>query len=118
MKNKEEFQTKSRKERVFPIHKKLFKLFNKKKSGYCFTREQGVKLNKDVVTRTFTGIVRKLELKDVTLHTIRHTFISHSLMAGVSIWEVAQWVGHSTSHMTELYGHLCTDRREIDKLNF
>lgn len=118
VRNKEEFQTKSRKERVFPMHKKLFKLFNKKKNGYCFTRDQGVRLNKDVVTRTFTDIVHKLELNDVTLHTLRHSFISHSLMSGVSIWEVAQWVGHSTSHMTELYGHLCTDRREIDKLSF
>jgi len=38
VRNKEEFQTKSRKERVFPMHKKLFKLFNNKKNEYCFTR--------------------------------------------------------------------------------
>jgi integrase len=118
VRNKEGFQTKSRKERVLPMHKKLFKLFNNKKKGYCFTRNHDAGLNKDVVTRTFTDIVHKLELNDVTLHTLRHSFISHSLMSGVSIWEVAQWVGHSTTHMTELYGHLCTDRREIDKLNF
>lgn len=114
VKNKEGFLTKSRKERVLPLHKKISKLFNHSK-GYCF-KNRGMKINKHAATRDFHKIVKEIGLTDVSLHTLRHTFISHSLMAGISPWEVGKWVGHSSVYITELYGHLCPDRREIDKL--
>jgi integrase len=72
----------------------------------------------NVVTRSFVDITRKQGLKDVTVHTLRHTFISHCLMHGLSPWEVGKWVGHSSVYITELYGHLSPDRREIDRLKF
>lgn len=117
VRNRDDFLTKSRKERVMPIHNKLI-LFLKNKTkriGYCFSLNDN-KLNPHTVTDKFKKLIKKTELPDVTIHTLRHTFISHCLMSGISIWEVGQWVGHSSSHMTELYGHLCPKRKEIDKL--
>ena len=88
--------------------------------AYCFLRN-GRKIHKDAVARDFRKAADRIGLHDVTIHTLRHTFISQCLMAdtekgGISIWEVSKWVGHSSVYITELYGHLCPDRREIDKL--
>ncbi|MBI5795896.1 MAG: hypothetical protein HZA47_06210 [Planctomycetes bacterium] len=49
------------------------------------------------------------------LHPHSHT--SHAPMFGISIWEVAKWLGYSTTYVTELYGYLCPERREIDRLD-
>ena len=56
-----------------------------------------------------------------SLHTLKHTFVSRCLIDNISISKVAKWAGHSTTHITELYSHLCPDeniQRDIDKLNF
>ncbi|MCQ3928525.1 MAG: hypothetical protein DPW17_14740 [Candidatus Jettenia sp.] len=73
---------------------------------YCFKKD-GKIIHEDRASRDFIALVEKVGLTDIGLHTLRHTFISQCLMAGISIWEVAKWVGHSTAYMTELYGHLC-----------
>lgn len=48
--------------------------------------------------------------KGVTFHTLRHTFITHTLDRGVPIHTVAHICGHSTTYMTEVYGHLIKGR--------
>ncbi len=119
VKNKGDFLVKSRKERAVPLHQDLADIFPPSRPaagrGYCFLRN-GRKIHKDAVTRDFRRVADGIGLHDVTIHTLRHTFISHCLMDKISIWEVAQWVGHSSVYITELYSHLCPDRREIDKL--
>ncbi len=115
VRNKADFKTKSRKERVVPLHKNLFPLFKKKKSGYCFLYDDNRLIQEDTATRNFKQWCEEAKVLNVGLHTLRHTFISYSLMAGVSTWEVGQWAGHSSDYITEQYGHLCPKRREIDK---
>lgn len=115
VRNKEGFQTKSRKERVVPLHIKLWPFFEKKRVGLCFPY-RGRLIQEDTASRNFKEMVTKVGLKDVGLHTLRHTFISLCLMDGISMWEVSRWAGHSSSDITELYGHLCPNRREIDRL--
>lgn len=39
-------------------------------------------------------------------HLFRHTFASHLVQAGVPIYKVAAWLGHSSVHTTRLYAHL------------
>lgn len=39
-------------------------------------------------------------------HIMRHTFASHAIMAGVPLYVVSQWLGHSSVKMTERYAHL------------
>ena len=121
VKNKDGFLTKSRKERAVPLHQDLT-IFNGHKEpacqsgrGYCFLRNNE-KIHKDTVARDFRKAADGIGLNEVTIHTLRHTFISQCLMDKISIWEVSKWVGHSSVYITELYGHLCPDRREIDKL--
>jgi len=45
--------------------------------------------------------------KAITTHTLRHTFASHLAMAGVSLYIIAQLLGHrDPSRTTTLYAHL------------
>jgi integrase len=50
----------------------------------------------------------------VTFHTLRHTFASWLVMAGVDLWTVAQLLGHSTIKMVqETYGHLSPNHKRL-----
>jgi len=39
-------------------------------------------------------------------HLLRHTFASRLAQAGVSIYKIAQWLGHRNIRTTEIYAHL------------
>ncbi|MFM9883967.1 MAG: tyrosine-type recombinase/integrase, partial [Burkholderiales bacterium] len=41
-----------------------------------------------------------------SIHTLRHTYISHLVMAGVPLRTVQVLAGHSTIAVTERYAHL------------
>ena len=116
VRNKGGYQTKSRKERVLPLHRELWSFFKGKSEGLCFPYEGRI-IQEDTASRNFKTMMTNAGLDDVGLHTLRHTFVSHCLMSGVSMWEVSRWAGHSSSYVTELYGHLEPDRREIDRLD-
>ena len=51
--------------------------------------------------------VRKADLaKHVTNHTLRHTFGSQMVMAGVDLHTVSKLMGHASLQMTQRYAHL------------
>lgn len=43
---------------------------------------------------------------DVTAHTLRHTFASRLVQAGVDLFKVSKLLGHASIRMTERYAHL------------
>jgi integrase len=43
---------------------------------------------------------------DYTFHVLRHTFASWLVMAGVPLYTVSKWMGHSSIRVTERYAHL------------
>jgi integrase len=45
----------------------------------------------------------------VTFHTLRHTYASWAVMAGVPLYVVAKALGHRTLTMTARYSHLAPD---------
>lgn len=48
----------------------------------------------------------------VTFHTLRHTFASWSVMAGVPLFVVGKALGHKTTVMTQRYSHLSPDSQK------
>jgi integrase len=53
--------------------------------------------------------MRALGLSDVTFHTLRHTFASHAVMAGVDLYTLAKLLGHRDITMVQRYAHLAPD---------
>ena len=47
-----------------------------------------------------------------TLHEARHTFVTLMFYAGCSLEEIGDYVGHSSTYMTERYRHLLEGQRE------
>lgn len=54
---------------------------------------------------------RNPDLKDVTWHVFRHTYISRLVMAGVDIRTVQELAGHKSISMTIRYSHLSPDHK-------
>ena len=63
--------------------------------------------NKDMVNRQFRAICDELNLKHITLHSLRHTFATRCLENGVEMYVVSKWLGHSSIKLTmDTYAHV------------
>ena len=49
---------------------------------------------------------KRPQLRDVSLHTLRHTCATRLVQAGVPIYDVSRFLGHSSIVVTERYTHL------------
>lgn len=63
------------------------------------------------LSRAAAKLIHRAELKG-SLHTLRHTFITHMVMKGVSIRVVQVLAGHSTVAVTEKYAHHAPDHMQ------
>lgn len=68
--------------------------------------------------KAFSTACRRANLPDVTPHTLRHTFASWLVIAGVPLYEVSKLMGHGSIKMTERYAHLSPEnlRSAVDSL--
>jgi len=61
----------------------------------------------DSVQRAFRLAVQEAGIhKHVTVHTLRHSWATHLLEAGVSVRLIQQWLGHASLTTTSHYTHL------------
>ena len=58
------------------------------------------------IREVFVDLLDEAGIKDFTFHDLRHTFASHMVMAGVSLYDVAKLLGHKDVKMTMRYAHL------------
>jgi integrase/recombinase XerD len=66
------------------------------------------------VQTAMSKIAQRLKLpRKVSIHTLRHSYASHLLEAGVNLKVIQQYLGHSSLQTTMVYLHL-TDRAEVD----
>jgi integrase len=59
----------------------------------------------------FTGKALPVEIDLIGLHECRHTYVSLMHAAGRSLEEIGDYVGHSSSYMTDRYRHLIEGQR-------
>ena len=76
-------------------------------SGLAFTREDGMPLHPEFVTRRFGRLAAAADLPLIRLHDLRHTSASLGLAAGESLVEVQRRLGHSSITITaDTYTHV------------
>jgi len=69
------------------------------------------------LSKSFRATVKELKLNEgisdprerVSFHTLRHTYASWAVMAGVPLYIVGKAIGHKTLSMTQRYAHLAPD---------
>ena len=85
------------------------------RKGLVFPSETGERIGQ--ISATFMRAVDALgfnkgivdKRNKVTFHTMRHTFASNLVAAGVNLYEVKELMGHSTLALTERYSHVRAD---------
>jgi len=68
------------------------------------------------LSQVYTDFLKKIDVPDASLHTLRHTFASRLAQKGVSIYKVSKWLGHSSVVVTNIYAHLSPQDEDIDVL--
>lgn len=92
-------------------------------NGYVIHRNG--KMIKDIgdsKSGSFGTTVKKVGLKDVSPHTLRHTCGTWMAQRGVPLFEIAGWLGQSYERTSELYAHhhsdyMDTAKRAADRRN-
>lgn len=112
---------KGNKERIIPLNKELLLVldeYNKKTrpfisktlSDYLFINEKG----KPITRQGFYKIIKTacqaaLITKNVSPHTLRHSFATHLLNNGIDLRTVQILLGHSDISTTQIYTHVNND---------
>jgi integrase/recombinase XerD len=87
----------------------------KKDSDFLFVNKKGTPLS----SRSVQMIMEKAKLKsgiskDVHIHTLRHSFATHLLEAGVDIRKIQELLGHSSLETTQIYAQVSS--KELKKI--
>ncbi|MBA7702577.1 Tyrosine recombinase XerC [subsurface metagenome] len=119
---KEGFQPKTT-EREIPISKKLYAVLGRlaHNGSYIISNSDGQPWHRNKFRNEFMRIAKGAGLQGVTkLHSLRHTFASHLVMAGVDLASVQKLMGHRNIQTTMIYAHLSPGHlaQAVDKLNY
>ncbi|MBT7251256.1 MAG: tyrosine-type recombinase/integrase, partial [Rhodospirillaceae bacterium] len=65
------------------------------------------------LTKSFTRLIKDVDIPQITLHGLRHSHITHLLMDNAPIKLVSARAGHSTVAITlDVYGHVLPDKQQ------
>lgn len=86
-------------------------------SDFLFISKKGSKLNRKSVWRLLKNYVSRTKIKkNITPHTLRHSFATHMIEHGADLRSVQELLGHMDISTTQVYTHLaCKKLQEIHK---
>jgi integrase len=90
-------------DRLLPVLQEAWLKAPKDPSGQAMGRLMGDTKTTHTAFRSFT---KAIGMEWVTPHVLRHTYASLSVMAGVSLWKVAQVMGDTAATVDKTYAHL------------
>jgi integrase len=68
-----------------------------------------IPMNKSSVQGALRRVLKQLKFKKrISVHTLRHSYATHLLEAGVNIRRIQQYLGHRSLNSTMIYLHLTT----------
>lgn len=104
---REDFTTKSGKLRSIPIHKEVENILRKRKneSGLVWESPKGGIFGKNVWRRVLLQTAKRAGIKNITLHTLRHTFGTWLANQKANPYYVMYLMGHRNIETTMKYFH-------------
>ncbi|MCX8124646.1 MAG: site-specific tyrosine recombinase XerD [Spirochaetes bacterium] len=119
---------KGNKERIVPIGDEAKRLIEKylndsrpiilgnRVSEYLFISKKGGMLNRKSVWRLLKGYAKMVDIrKNITPHTLRHSFATHLLERGADLRAVQELLGHVDISTTQIYTHLA--RKQLQEIH-
>ena len=103
---------KGRKDRYVPLSEKLLKLLRaywkqNRPPEWLFPGREGTSVTRHTVAKMMKALVRRAAIeKNVTTHTVRHTYATHLLESGVDIRGIQMLPGHRSLRTTARYLHV------------
>lgn len=77
--------------------------------------EPGRHITERSVQKVFDGAKERAGIrKDVSVHTLRHSFATHLLEAGTDLRYIQELLGHQSSKTTEIYTHV--SKKELGRI--
>ena len=115
--NGEPFRCKWGSSRVIPLKPILMDMLSTidKSNRWVFQNENGNTLYNNLYSR-FKQILKRTSIKrqeEVSIHTLRHTWISQMIYHGVPIKQVSVMAGHKSLNTTAKYAHLIGDPKTL-----
>lgn len=93
-------------------------LFKNNRSDYLFLSKNGTKLSRQY----FFKLIKKQSSlnninKNISPHTLRHSFATHMLNYGADLKSIQELLGHSDISTTQIYTHISQSKIKDDYIN-
>ena len=86
--------------------------------NYVFINKNGSKISRQMVFKILKSLAKKAGLeKEVSPHTLRHSFATNLLNNGADLRVIQELLGHENLETTEIYSHLQNKKIEEDYSN-
>jgi len=100
------------KDRLVPLPSRMLELLRvwwrvDRPAKWLFTGQRGQPVDPSTWSKTIRAVVKELELpRHATVHTLRHSYATHLLEAGVNLRVIQLILGHTSPQTTAIYTHL------------
>lgn len=122
---------KGSKERVIPLgdyalyYLKIYlndyrsQLLKRHLSDYLFLNNHGKKLSRQGLFKIIQSLAHQQQInKEISPHTLRHSFATHLLNGGADLRSIQELLGHSDISTTQIYTHISNQKLNEDYHQF